>query len=897
MKKIMKKALSAALCAAMLTGSSAALSLSADAYNGPMPTYEDQWGYKNCASLGLYALNENGYFEWEWTDQGRSYVNYKLFNDGNAYNEVDAEKRLGYQGAYYDAQTNTLTLTNVKEPLMQLEVTSMGEDFKLVIEGECELACIDVFDDYMHPGYSGLTIAGTGHLVLNKNDFEYRSSAILFRGEESPAKLTLGKSVNIEMYGSKNGNDEDNDYSEKMKHSVIAWYGSTITDSSVLKAENGQKIDVSNEPIWEYEKIKGLYVNKDSRNYSIFYAHNEKDPFEEGVYGVSSNLKYANPGESIYYYPEKYYYIERFDAYMTDPDYYSDNMSEEQFKEAGYSLDTYESQKKIDFYDPDHLDENWHYSGYQLTNEEDPEGIYSISQYIYGKTEEQIREQYPIQELSYNEETKQYSRVNEDGNDDRANEAEFEEKGYFFIDDGEGNHILISIPVPDKPNSRYVYYLIGKEGEDTIYGIDSGFYREMDPDVNYMMNKLTLDEESGKYIIDPDFDLSMNVEAFEQSPYEYIIDEFPEEMTVYGTESAYRVCVDENGKKYALGYNSEGEAVYSFSEDDKIVIGEHEYYALTPSDVDPKTLTERRVYSDTVFDHFVYGDYLKYEGKSAPLANLSTMSADTTVKSRAVQLIGRAEGGTEPYKYAFMYKSTSASSWKVIGTKFGDKSTASLSLKTVGTYDVLISIKDAAGKTVAKKFKLTVNDVLNNTSTISGTNVNVGVKVTISGKAEGGVGPYYYTYQYSKPGTSKWITLGEKYGTAESAQFTAKLKGDYNARVLVKDSAGTIKTVSFTVTSGGTKLVNQSTIDKTSVSSGEQVKITAKASGGSSPYTYTYEIKKPGASSWSLVGKRNTSISECTFVPTLSGKYEARVLIKDANALVVSKNFTVNVTA
>ena len=173
MKKIMKKALSAALCAAMLTGSAAALSPSADAYNGPMPSYEDQWGYKNCASLGLYALNENGYFEWEWTDQGRSYVNYKLFNDGNAYNEVDAEKRLGYQGAYYDAQTNTLTLTNVKEPLMQLEVTSMGEDFKLVIEGECELACIDVFDDYMHPGYSGLTIAGTGHLVLNKNDFEY----------------------------------------------------------------------------------------------------------------------------------------------------------------------------------------------------------------------------------------------------------------------------------------------------------------------------------------------------------------------------------------------------------------------------------------------------------------------------------------------------------------------------------------------------------------------------------------------------------------------------------------------------------------------------------------------------------------------------------------------------
>ena len=78
--------------------------------------------------------------------------------------------------------------------------------------------------------------------------------------------------------GHKDGNDEDNDYSEKMKHSVIAWYGSTITDSSVLKAENGQKIDVSNEPIWEYEKIKGLYVNKDSRNYSIFYAHNEKDP-------------------------------------------------------------------------------------------------------------------------------------------------------------------------------------------------------------------------------------------------------------------------------------------------------------------------------------------------------------------------------------------------------------------------------------------------------------------------------------------------------------------------------------------------------------------------------------------------------------------------------------------
>ena len=243
-----------------------------------------------------------------------------------------------------------------------------------------------------------------------------------------------------------------------------------------------------------------------------------------------------------------------------------------------------------------------------------------------------------------------------------------------------------------------------------------------------------------------------------------------------------------------------------------------------------------------------------------------------------------------------MYRISDSSTWKTIGTKYGTASTVKFTPSAAGNYDILISVKDSSGKTSAKRYSLTVTGAaLKSTSTISGTDVLCGTKIILTGSAEGGTSEYYYTYQYQKPGKTSWITLGEKYGTSQSANFTPKYAGTYNARILVKDSSGTVKSSVFTVTVTGTLLENKSTISSTSVSANTAVTITAVAKEGTTPYYYTYEYKKSTNSTWTTIGKRNNTNTSASFTPTEKGEYNARVYIKDASGFVTVKNFNVTV--
>ena len=89
------------------------------------------------------------------------------------------------------------------------------------------------------------------------------------------------------------------------------------------------------------------------------------------------------------------------------------------------------------------------------------------------------------------------------------------------------------------------------------------------------------------------------------------------------------------------------------------------------------------------------------------LANNSTVSAETVTVGTPVTINAVAQGGEGNYTYALMYKLSSSSSWKTIGTKYGTADTGSFTPTAAGDYDVLVSVKDETGKTAAKKFKVT----------------------------------------------------------------------------------------------------------------------------------------------------------------------------------------------
>lgn len=277
------------------------------------------------------------------------------------------------------------------------------------------------------------------------------------------------------------------------------------------------------------------------------------------------------------------------------------------------------------------------------------------------------------------------------------------------------------------------------------------------------------------------------------------------------------------------------------------------------------------------------------------LINISYPSTHEFNLGETITLYGLAVGGSAPYKYAFLHRASGSSTWKVIGTKFGDADTAKFKPSKKGRYELLISVKDSSGTTVSSKLYVDAIDPteLENTSSVNTTNASCGTKIVLTGCGNSGKAPYSYTYQYMKPNKTTWYTIGEKYGTAETASFNTKLSGTYKARVIVKDANGTVKTKSFSINVTGTLLKNESVISAWGIPVNGNVVVTAKTSGGTEPFFYTYERKKVGDSKWTLIGTRNSSKTSITYSPKAAGDYQIRVLIKDISGYVASKTFTI----
>ena len=288
-------------------------------------------------------------------------------------------------------------------------------------------------------------------------------------------------------------------------------------------------------------------------------------------------------------------------------------------------------------------------------------------------------------------------------------------------------------------------------------------------------------------------------------------------------------------------------------------------------------------------------------GETGKLTNNSTMSATSISLGSSVKLTAKVSGGSSPYTYTYRYKKTSAASWKTLGTANVTSTTKTFKPSTSGTYDVQVLVKDSIGDVASKKFTLTVkapSGALTNSSTISATSVTAGTSVKLTAKASGGTSPYTYTYRYRKSGTTTWKYLGSANVTSTSKTFSLSTADTYEVQVLVKDSNSTVASQAFTLTvkKGGTTLENNSTISATSTSVGSSVKLTGKASGGTSPYNYTYQFKLSTSSTWNTSGTKNGTATTAAITPDRSGTYDVRVIIKDSTGKAATKNFTLKVS-
>src|SRR5207253_655066 len=254
-----------------------------------------------------------------------------------------------------------------------------------------------------------------------------------------------------------------------------------------------------------------------------------------------------------------------------------------------------------------------------------------------------------------------------------------------------------------------------------------------------------------------------------------------------------------------------------------------------------------------------------------------TYSPSSPQTGQQVTFTASASGGTGPYTF----------SWS-----FGDGSTGSGSSVThtyssAGTYAVVLTVKDSGSpqQTVSSQQSVTVSSpppALTGSFTFSPSSPQVGQSVSFSGSASGGTSPYSYSWSFGDGST----------GTGSSVTHTYASAGTFTVVLTVKDGGSPQQTLtsrqSVTVTSPPPPPLSASfTFKPSSPDAGQAVSFIGSASGGVSPYSYSWSFGDGGTASGSLVSHTFQS----------AGTYTVILTIKDSAGQIAKSSQTITVNA
>ncbi|MHB1440001.1 MAG: PKD domain-containing protein [Cuniculiplasma sp.] len=240
---------------------------------------------------------------------------------------------------------------------------------------------------------------------------------------------------------------------------------------------------------------------------------------------------------------------------------------------------------------------------------------------------------------------------------------------------------------------------------------------------------------------------------------------------------------------------------------------------------------------------------------SDPSVSISS-SQDPTDAENSIEFKSSVSGGTPGYSY----------SWSADGNSYTTQD-INVSFSSSGTYNVELTVTDAAGYSVSTSYFQTVNSNPTVTASSNVSSADVGYPIEFSSSPSGGTGSYSYS----------WTLNGNEISTAQHFSYFFSSSGLYTLTVTITDSVGKTSSATVSVTIHPNPSISSSS-SQNPTDVGNSVTFSSSVSGGTGTDTYV----------WTINGVQQSTASQFSYSFSTAGIYFINITVTDSDGHISS---------